>query len=191
MILTKSIKIKIVPYYDKTYYQLDYYKKRDIKDFKKEIEIEIDPNHLSVRHVVDIEVECDLCHKKETVKYRTYHENVKRNGKYMCIKCGNNRSDTKYKRGNTMINKYGVDNYVKTDEYITRKKKTCMEKYGVESFSQTDEFKEKNKKTCLARYGVEHHSMTEEFKTFQTEHNFYSTDEWKERKFKMINFKDL
>ena len=41
----------------------------------------------------------------------------------------------------TMLSKYGVDNYAKTDECKKKISQTCMNRYGVASFSKTDAFK--------------------------------------------------
>jgi hypothetical protein len=194
MIITESVEIEIVPYYDKTFYKHGYYNKNRIEDFKKPIKIKVKPEHLRISKNVSniiLEVECDICHKKEKVKFRTYHENVKRNGKYICVNCANGTLEIKEKHKQTLLKKYGVTNYVLTKEYTEKRKSTCLQKYGVESFSQTEEFKEKSKKTMLERYGVEHHSQTDEFRKFQTEHNYYRTKEWYDKKIHETDFHGL
>ena len=88
----------------------------------------------------------------------------------------------------TMIEKYGVDSFFKTqemrdmnrkwmssDEFKEKSKETLMSKYGVESYSKTDEFKEviKDKKyqinekirnTFIEKYGVDSYSKTDDWK---------------------------
>lgn len=56
----------------------------------------------------------------------------------------------------TNLERYGVDNYYKTNEFQEKKKNTCLEKYGVEHQSQSEEIKEKKKQTCFVNFGVEH-----------------------------------
>ncbi len=56
----------------------------------------------------------------------------------------------------TCTDRYGKDNYSKTDEFKTKAANTCVEKYGVSHYSKTSEYKEKFKQTSLQRYGTEH-----------------------------------
>lgn len=46
---------------------------------------------------------------------------------------------TRDKASNTMLKKYGVDNFSKTEEFKSKYKETCLEKYGEEHFSKVDE----------------------------------------------------
>jgi hypothetical protein len=55
----------------------------------------------------------------------------------------------------TLFKKYGVDNYLKTDEYKVKNIQKNLEKYGVEHYSKTDEYKIKVRETSLEKYGVE------------------------------------
>lgn len=88
----------------------------------------------------------------------------------------------------TMLEKYGVDSYFKTDlmrdknrlwmssdEFKMKSKKSLIEKYGVESYSKTEEFKKtienkkdaivsKIKETFILRYGVDWISKLESIK---------------------------
>ena len=90
------------------------------------------------------------------------------------------------KRKETWLEKYGVDNPLKSADVQERSKQTCHEKYGVEHYFQTEEHKskseatriekygsieaaeaarvEKTKATCKERYGVEFVTQTDEFK---------------------------
>ena len=56
--------------------------------------------------------------------------------------------------------KYGVDHY----NNVEQTKKTCIERYGVPNYVMTDEYKEKYKVSCLKKYGVPHASMGKKFK---------------------------
>lgn len=64
----------------------------------------------------------------------------------------------------TCLDKYGVDSYSKTDEFIEREKKTCLEKYGTEFAIQNDDVKDKRVQTVRKRYGVDNVSQIEELK---------------------------
>lgn len=65
---------------------------------------------------------------------------------------GIRKGDDKYR--STMIDRYGVDCYFKTDKIKERNRDWMM----------SDEFKEKSKKTMLYKWGVDHYSKTEDFK---------------------------
>lgn len=73
-------------------------------------------------------------------------------------------SDYLKKVKETSMSKYGVDNYSKTSDYVLKSKKTYMDKYGVDSYTKTKEYIEKSKKTCLYRYGVDSYVKTDAFK---------------------------
>lgn len=79
----------------------------------------------------------------------------------------------------TCLERYGNENYMKTNDY----RQKCLIKYGVDNHAKSDIVKEKSKhninnksieeklknelkirKTCLERYGVEYYQQTDEFK---------------------------
>jgi len=64
----------------------------------------------------------------------------------------------------TKLKLYGNENYLNQD----KAKKTCMDRYGVTNYMMTEEYKEKYKLTCLLKYGFPHASMS---KTFKQKHN--------------------
>jgi hypothetical protein len=47
--------------------------------------------------------------------------------------------ETKFKIKKTCLERYGVDNYTKTEEYLEKTKKTNLERYGVEYSAKTCE----------------------------------------------------
>ena len=72
--------------------------------------------------------------------------------------------DVKNKRNKTIEEKYGVDNYFKSNKFKEDLKKSNLEKYGVEHITQSDHFKEKSKQTCLEKYGVDNYFKADKFK---------------------------
>jgi len=64
----------------------------------------------------------------------------------------------------TKLNIHGVENY----NNIEKIKRTCMDRYGVPNYMMTDEYLEKYKSTCMTKYGFPHASMG---KCFKLEHN--------------------
>jgi hypothetical protein len=85
---------------------------------------------------------CDSLHKQETNFYEYRNEKIRQ----------------------TNLERYGVESYSQTDEYLSKVKQTNLDRYGVENYSQTEEFSSKVKKTNLERYGVENPMMLDEFK---------------------------
>src|SRR5690606_6601403 len=55
----------------------------------------------------------------------------------------------------TLIERYGVDNPMKSHEIAKKAKDTNLKRYGVESVSQLQTVKDKVKKTNNERYGVD------------------------------------
>lgn len=64
----------------------------------------------------------------------------------------------------TNMLKYGTDNYVQSEDFKAKNRKTLIEKYNVDHYAKTDEFKSKLENTLLERYGVSHNFLIEEVK---------------------------
>jgi len=103
----------------------------------------------------------------------------------------------------TMLERYGVDSYFKTDlmremnskwmssdEFKEKSKSTIMFKYGVDSYSKTDEFKstinlkmdltiDKIKKIFFEKYGSEYLSKTEYWKNIYSSKRLETIDKIK------------
>lgn len=101
-----------------------------------------------------------LCYCGKPVNYLKYSKGYSKR----CSKeCAWNDPDVSIKRKETCINKYGVDSFTKTSDYIEKTKKTNNEKYGVDFYLQTDEIKDKTKKRNNEKYGVDHHMKSKKF----------------------------
>ena len=100
-----------------------------------------------------------------------------------------NRHCIELHRKELYLEKYGVDDYSKTEEYKERYKKTMIEKYGVDHPMKSKQIKESLKKTCLEKYGVDNPNKNKDVrnKIKQTclekyGNEFYqSTDEYKNK----------
>ena len=137
-------------------------------------------------HIYHDIIEKPLC-KQCNLKVPTFQKNNWNYSECCSILCAGLYDINKEKRKITCLNKYGVDNYSKTQECknkhitnnlkkwgvehtfqsknnIEKTKQTNLEKYGVNHYSKTNEFKEKHKQTCLEKYGVNHQSKTNEVK---------------------------
>lgn len=83
--------------------------------------------------------------------------------KFCSAKCAANDSSLKEKREKTLLGKYGVTHFAKTEEYVDKVKKTTQERYGVSNFSKTDEYKQKSQETYLRKWGVTNFTKTDEY----------------------------
>jgi hypothetical protein len=112
-------------------------------------ELEINISHLPSSSHVRIDVICSICESEGNIIYCKYIENKKRHGFYGCKKC------SRQKAALTSIEKYGVDNYSKTDEWKEKVEKTNVEKYGFKTNLLSPEHIENNKKILLQKYNTE------------------------------------
>lgn len=102
---------------------------------------------------------CDECGKEQTLEYRYYNNNIKRNnGKFICKYCYYNNSENyveaRKKMKETCLKKYSVDNPSKLPEIQNKIKETNLERYGVEYTCLSEEIKNKIRKTFQEKYGV-------------------------------------
>ena len=167
MIKTEYVKIKMnnkcSSYYKKLGYNVESNKYCEIKvsDLKKG------------SHAI-ISAKCDICGNEKEVMYKEYCRNTK---KYDIFCCSNKCATVKNKQ--TSKEKYGVEHYSKTNEFLDKVKKTNLEKFGNEYYTQTDEYKKimiknrekydyseiknKIKKTFLLKYGNENYHRSENY----------------------------
>ena len=78
------------------------------------------------------------------------------NKKYCSRKCAGINDITKNKRKNTCLDKYGVDNNMKSPIVVQIYKQNYLKKYGVESPFSCENVKQKIKKTNKNKYGTEY-----------------------------------
>ena len=102
---------------------------------------------------------CDNCGIEKKSEFRFYYEYT--NGlkeDYFCNKCNT------IKRKETCLQKWGVDNPMKSEKIKGKLKNNLLHKYGVEHYSKTNDFKEKYIKTFIEKWGVENPFQLEEIK---------------------------
>jgi hypothetical protein len=112
-------------------------------------ELEIYTNHLPSSSHVKIDVVCSLCKTENKIIYSKYIDNIKRHGFYGCRKC------SRQKAALTSLDKYGVDNYSKTDEFKKRVENTNIKKYGFKTNLISPEHIENNKKIMMEKYNTD------------------------------------
>ena len=141
MIITKTVFLKIEGKNYKPYKLKGY-----VFNWRDTIEIKIED--LLSNSNVKIIAKCDICGTEIKIGFNKYNKNISRGNFYSCQKC------SPLKRKKTCLELFGVDNYVKSEDYIKIQKEYCMEKYGVDNFFKTIEFKDKREQTLLDRYGT-------------------------------------
>lgn len=101
-----------------------------------------------------------LCYCGNPVNYLKYSIGYSKR----CSKeCSWNDPEVSRKRKKTCIEKYGVDSFTKTKDYIEKTKKTNNEKYGVDFYFQSNEIKDITIKKNIEKYGVHHHMKSKKF----------------------------
>lgn len=118
---------------------------------------------------------CEICHSESELMYSKYNKNKDRQGFYSCKRCSNQkRKITNIKKYDieNCLNRDDVKEknrkWMSSDEFKNKSKESLMKKFGVDSYSKTDEFKEfisnfnidnrdylkeKRELTCLEKYG--------------------------------------
>nr|DAU03992.1 MAG TPA: endonuclease-like protein [Caudoviricetes sp.] len=88
----------------------------------------------------------------------------KREHKYCSRKCMAASEEWRRLYKESCIERYGVDNCLKSDEVQAKRKATCVEKYGHENPFGSDIIKDKIKSTMLEKYGVTSPIQNEEIR---------------------------
>lgn len=128
-------------------------------------------------------IECGMNRVNFNMKWRDGYK------KFCSSKCSSNNKELQSDIKERMIEKYGVDHYSKTGEYVEKVKKTSLERYGVDNYAKTNDFIERSKETFRERYGVDSYTKTLEYKekskkTYMEKYgvdHYVKTDEYKER----------
>lgn len=127
----------------------------DGRDYKKL------SRHLLETHQITSKDYFDKFLKKEDVgrcrkcgKSTNFINIIKGYHEFCCKLCCNSCEDFKSRKKETLIAKYGVDNYTKTSEFKEKRKTTCLKKYGVEHHFKSQLFKDQRAETCIKKYGT-------------------------------------
>jgi len=136
----------------------DFYKKLGYNiNYRKPCFIKV--KDLMFGSTVKITSICDKCNKESKKEFKEYYNYTKGfTEPYYCNKC----KTIKCKK--TCLEKYGVDNPMKSKIVKDKLKSSLLEKYGVDHYSKTEEYKEKFKSTCVEKYGVENPFSSDEIK---------------------------
>lgn len=141
MIKYNKIKVSI------SYRNMTHYIKLGYKPILNK-ELEIETKHLPTSSHVKIDVICKICGVENNIMYYKYINNIERQGFYGCRKC------SRQKAAMTSLEKYGVDNYSKTDEWKSRVEKTNIDRFGYKTNLLSPEYKENISNILIEKYGT-------------------------------------
>ena len=110
---------------------------------------------------------------------KTCGKPIDKSYKFCSFKCSGSSEETKNKRKETNLKKFGVENPAFLKASQEKSKETCLKKYGSEFYFQSKDFKEKSKETCLKRYNVTSFSKTETLRKRASD--FMKSDYFKEK----------
>lgn len=108
---------------------------------------------------------CEVCGKMFEIPNRVKHR------KTCCRECQNIQTSKsnklssaagQQKRKKTCLEKYGVDSFSKTEEFVKKSKQISLKRYGVDNYTKTSEYLEKAKATNRKKYGCDWHTQTKE-----------------------------
>jgi len=133
--------------------------------------LEIKTIHLSSSSHVKVIAVCDFCLAEKELIYCKYMDNIKRHGFYSCKKC------SRQKAALTSIDRYGVDNYSKTDEFKKRFEETCLKKYGYKTNLINPEHIENNKNILLEKYNTENFFQINRLKNEKVSKKYFKLKE--------------
>jgi hypothetical protein len=109
-------------------------------------DLEINTTDLPSSSHVKVFVKCEICHKESNLMYCKYIENKKRYGFYGCKGCSRNKAAI------TSLDRYGVDNYSKTDEWKKRVSETNIKKYGYKTNLLNPDYQDRIKSILKSKY---------------------------------------
>lgn len=99
---------------------------------------------------------CIICGRPTYFKGISWYKKTgKLYAEFCSCKCSMNSTQTKERYKKSCINKYGVDNAMKSKDVIDKGKETCKKKYGYVRASLLKEYQDKAKETNIQRYGVD------------------------------------
>lgn len=113
----------------------------------------VKPKHLSKGSTFKITTVCENCSKESLNVFKDYWNYTKGfNEPYFCTSC------KKIKSEKTSLKNWGVKNPMQNEKVKDILRNSLIEKYGVSWYSKTDEWLEKFKKTSLEKWGYDNPS---------------------------------
>lgn len=190
MILDEYVKIALnasnIKHFEELGYKIPRYKDESGRmRIKRGTEIEVKVTDLTSGSHCMVNVACDICGKRSSLKYKVYLKNFKKHNLYTCKDCSLVKTEKtcleKYgvkspsqskevydKVRQTNIEKYGYASAMQNPQVREKAKQTNIQRYGVENVCQLEDFRDKVRQTNLKKYGVENYLLSDDFKTKAT-----------------------
>lgn len=111
--------------------------------------LDIKTIHLSSSSHVRVDAICEICGRETNLQYHKYLVNKKRLGFYGCKPCSRQKASL------TSLQRYGVDNYSKTDEFKKKVEETNIKKFGFKTNLMSPEYQKLIKQKLKDIYGTE------------------------------------
>ncbi|MGZ8924644.1 MAG: DUF7487 domain-containing protein [Nitrososphaeraceae archaeon] len=109
---------------------------------------------------------CKACNKP--VKWDDAKPFIAQKYREFCSsRCGRNHPDTKAKKSNTELVRYGIGR----KDIVKKAQETNLKKYGVKRAIQLDEYKKKQERTNIERYGVKNIIQNKQIQEIRRETN--------------------
>lgn len=129
MLITKELEIYIAGNV------VNYYRENNIDvkiNSKNIIPIEL----VNPQSHIEVDAKCDICGKEVKIQYRRYNQSINRGGYYTC----SSLCSTQKRKKSTLI-KYGVENFVETEEFKQKSQTKMKEKWGETHFRKSEKWK--------------------------------------------------
>lgn len=154
MLLTSEISITIQGG------NIHYYESLGYNNIKVKDIIKIPIAHLPKTSHEKVLIKCDKCGDEKESHYFAYNKYLRnsKDNEYLCYKCNDKN------RKNTLLERYGVDALIKSEEFNIKRKQTMLNKFGFEHQCKSLKVKQKIANTNFERYGVEHPAQLKEFR---------------------------
>lgn len=134
-------------------------------------------NHLTKGSTVKITSICEKCFKESLNIFKDYWNYTKGlKEPYYCNKC----NVIKYEK--TSLDRWGYKNPMQNDSVKNKLSLSIMEKYGVSWYSKTEDWLDKFKKTNIKKYGYDNPSKSDDIKNLIRDKNinFIKSDEFRQ-----------
>jgi len=111
-----------------------------------------------IENKINERILCSICHSKPV------SWNINEYRLFCSTKCFGGQTEIIEKRQQTMLEKYGVKNYVNHPDFNSKRTKTYLENYDVEWSLQSPVIRKQIKQTTQERYGVDCYTQSEDYR---------------------------
>jgi hypothetical protein len=118
-------------------------------------------------HDIQEKPKCNKCFSE-----LKFNQNIKAYKKYCSIRCSLSSKESKEKRKQTNLKKYGTETPCENQEIQSRVLETKKKKYGSSSYNN----RQKAQETCIEKYGAEHYKKSKQYQESLKDHQLFTRD---------------